>query len=70
MKFKSRINIIRRNIMRSITKNIGSSYSEPKKGEIKISDIKKVLIFFKKIVKTKWNKILFPKEIPKTKINF
>ena len=30
--------------MRSITKNIGSSYSEPKKGEIKISDIKKVLI--------------------------
>ena len=44
MKFKSRINIIRRNIMRSITKNIGSSYSEPKKGEIKISDIKKVLI--------------------------
>ena len=44
MKFKNRINIIRRNIMRSITKNIGSSYSEPKKGEIKISDIKKVLI--------------------------
>jgi len=30
--------------MRSITKNIGSAYSEPKKGEIKISDIKKVLI--------------------------
>ena len=30
--------------MRSITKNIGSSYSEPEKGEIKISDIKKVLI--------------------------
>ena len=44
MKFKNRINIIRRNIMRSMTKNIGSSYSEPKKGEIKISDIKKVLI--------------------------
>lgn len=44
MKFKNRINIIRRNIMRSITKNIGSSYSEPEKGEIKISDIKKVLI--------------------------
>jgi len=30
--------------MRAITKNIGSSYSEPKKGEIEISDIKKVLI--------------------------
>ena len=30
--------------MRSITKNVGSAYSEPKKGEIKISDIKKVLI--------------------------
>jgi len=44
MKFKNRINIIRRSIMRSITKNIGSSYSEPEKGEIKISDIKKVLI--------------------------
>lgn len=30
--------------MRGITKNIGSTYSEPKKGDIKISDIKKVLI--------------------------
>ena len=30
--------------MRGITKNIGSSYSEPKMGEIKISDIKKILI--------------------------
>ena len=30
--------------MRAITKNIGNSYSEPKKGEIDISDIKKVLI--------------------------
>ena len=30
--------------MRSITKNIGSSYSEPKKGEIKTSDIKRILI--------------------------
>ncbi len=30
--------------MRSITKNIGSTYSEPQKGDINISDIKKVLI--------------------------
>lgn len=30
--------------MRSITKNIGSSYTEPKKGELHISEIKKVLI--------------------------
>lgn len=30
--------------MRSITKNIGSSYSEPKKGDIQISDIKNILI--------------------------
>ncbi len=30
--------------MRSITKNIGSAYSEPKKGEINIADIKRVLI--------------------------
>lgn len=44
MTFKKRINKFRRKIMRSITKNIGSTYSEPKKGEINISDIKKVLI--------------------------
>lgn len=30
--------------MRSITKNIGSAYSEPKKGDFQISDIKQVLI--------------------------
>ena len=30
--------------MHSITKNIGSAHSEPKKGEISISDIKRVLI--------------------------
>ena len=30
--------------MRSITKNVGSSYTEPKKGDFKISDIKRVLI--------------------------
>lgn len=44
MNFKVRINRIRRRIMRSITKNIGSSYTEPKKGDIDISEIKKVLI--------------------------
>lgn len=44
MSFKKRINNYRRKIMRTITKNIGSAYSEPKKGEINISDIKNVLI--------------------------
>ncbi|WP_396601027.1 glycosyltransferase family 9 protein [Algibacter sp. R77976] len=44
MTFKKRINHYRRIIMRSITKNIGSAYSEPKKGEINIADIKRVLI--------------------------
>ena len=44
MKFKTRINRFRRNVMRSITKNVGSSYTEPKKGDFKISDIKRVLI--------------------------
>ncbi|MEP3836875.1 MAG: glycosyltransferase family 9 protein [Algibacter sp.] len=44
MTFKTRINNYRRKIMRSITKNIGSAYTEPKKGEIYSSEIKKVLI--------------------------
>ncbi|MGB5417421.1 glycosyltransferase family 9 protein [Algibacter sp.] len=44
MSFKTKVNIYRRKIMRSITKNIGSAYSEPKKGEINFSDIKRVLI--------------------------
>jgi ADP-heptose:LPS heptosyltransferase len=44
MTFKRRINNIRRKLMSSITKNIGSSYSEPKIGDFKIEDIKKVLI--------------------------
>ena len=44
MKFKTRVNKVRRSIMRSITKNIGSSYSEPKKGDIAVSEIKSVLI--------------------------
>lgn len=44
MTFKKRINNIRRKLMNGITKNIGSSYSEPKIGDFKIDDIKKVLI--------------------------
>lgn len=44
MIFKKRINNYRRKIMRSITKNVGSTYIEPKKGTIDISDIKTVLI--------------------------
>ncbi|KAA5821434.1 glycosyltransferase family 9 protein [Algibacter amylolyticus] len=44
MSFKTRVNNYRRKIMRSITKNIGSAYTEPKKGEINSSEIKTVLI--------------------------
>jgi len=44
MSFKRDINNYRRRIMRRITKNIGSAYSEPKKGDISISEIKHVLI--------------------------
>lgn len=44
MSFKIRINNFRRKLMNSITKNVGSSYSEPKKGDLKIEDIKRVLI--------------------------
>lgn len=44
MNFKVRINRIRRRVMRSITKNVGSSYSEPQKGDIDISEIRKILI--------------------------
>jgi len=44
MTFKKRINSIRRKLMNGITKNIGSSYSEPKIGDFKTDDIKKVLI--------------------------
>ncbi|MCL5128024.1 MULTISPECIES: glycosyltransferase family 9 protein [unclassified Algibacter] len=44
MTFKKRVNNIRRNIMRGITKNVGSSYNEPEKGSIKIEDVKRVLI--------------------------
>jgi ADP-heptose:LPS heptosyltransferase len=44
MTFKKRINKVRRKIMGSITKNVGSSYKEPEKGALKIEDIKRVLI--------------------------
>ena len=44
MTFKKRVNNIRRRLMRGITKNIGSSYSEPKPGEFSIHDFKKILI--------------------------
>ncbi len=44
MKVPKRINNFRRKVMHSITKNIGSSYSEPKFDTDKKIDIKKVLI--------------------------
>lgn len=44
MTFKTRINEIRRWFMQGITKHVGSEYKEPKVGDLKISDIKKVLI--------------------------
>lgn len=44
MSLKVRINKVRRRIMRSITKSVGSSYTEPKKGDIVFSEIKRVLI--------------------------
>ncbi|NNC50393.1 MAG: glycosyltransferase family 9 protein [Flaviramulus sp.] len=44
MKVPKGINNIRRRVMRSITKNIGKSYSEPKVDSSKKLDIKKVLI--------------------------
>lgn len=44
MTFKSRINSFRRKLTHSITKNIGNSYSEPKKGDLEIEAIKNVLI--------------------------
>jgi len=44
MTFKIRVNQIRRWFMHSITKHIGSTYAEPKVGDLKIVDIKKVLI--------------------------
>ncbi|MFI1744015.1 glycosyltransferase family 9 protein [Thalassobellus sediminis] len=44
MSFSKRINSIRRKITHSLTKNIGSSYSEPKIGSLNASDIKRVLI--------------------------
>lgn len=44
MTFKQYINHIRRRVMHSITKHVGSSYKEPKLGDLKKENIKKVLI--------------------------
>ena len=44
MTFKTRVNKVRRRVMRNITKNVGSSYTEPQKGSLNIEDIKRVLI--------------------------
>ena len=44
MAFKERINRFRRRFSKRLTKNIGSAYSEPERGSVKISDVKKVLI--------------------------
>ncbi|UKM64050.1 glycosyltransferase family 9 protein [Flavobacteriaceae bacterium GSB9] len=44
MKVSGRVNSIRRRIMHNITKGVGSSYKEPKKGSVTKADIKKVLI--------------------------
>ena len=44
MTFKTRVNKVRRRVMRNITKNVGSSYTEPQKGSLKAEDIKRVLI--------------------------
>ncbi|MBD0831990.1 glycosyltransferase family 9 protein [Aestuariibaculum sediminum] len=44
MSFKIAVNNIRRKVMHSITKNVGSSYKEPDYGSLIPEDIKKVLI--------------------------
>lgn len=44
MSFKIRVNQLRRRLMHSITKNVGSNNSEVNVGDIRIDDIKKVLI--------------------------
>ncbi|MFH4969098.1 glycosyltransferase family 9 protein [Gaetbulibacter sp. M240] len=44
MSFKIQINKIRRKIMQGLTKRIGRSYREPKKGEFSAKDIQNVLI--------------------------
>ncbi|MBD0835461.1 glycosyltransferase family 9 protein [Aestuariibaculum suncheonense] len=44
MSFKIAVNNVRRSVMHSITKNVGSSYKEPEYGSLKPEDIKRVLI--------------------------
>ncbi|WP_299554459.1 glycosyltransferase family 9 protein [Seonamhaeicola sp.] len=44
MSFKDRINGIRRKLMGRLTKGVGRSYSMPKEGDLKIEDVKNVLI--------------------------
>ncbi|APY12315.1 ADP-heptose--LPS heptosyltransferase [Seonamhaeicola sp. S2-3] len=44
MIFKTRINNFRRKIMGCITKHVGSSYTNPQQGDLKVEDIKNVLI--------------------------
>lgn len=44
MSFKIAVNKVRRNVMHSITKNVGRSYKEPEYGSLKPEDIKRVLI--------------------------
>lgn len=44
MSFKTAVNNVRRKVMHSITKNVGSSYKEPEYGSLKPEDIKRVLI--------------------------
>ncbi|WP_067149302.1 glycosyltransferase family 9 protein [Pseudotamlana agarivorans] len=44
MSFKIKINNYRRKIMHALTKRVGASYVEPRKGDLHIKDIKKVLI--------------------------
>ena len=44
MTFKTRINNLRRKMMSSITRSVGSTYVEPEFGSLKIEDIKTVLI--------------------------
>lgn len=44
MAFKERINRFRRRFTSRLTKNIGSAYSEPERGSVKVSDITNILI--------------------------
>lgn len=44
MAFKERINRFRRRLTRRLTKNIGSSYSEPERRSVNVSDITNILV--------------------------